>query len=224
MKKEKNTKNKFSVRVLLVRFFAIILVSVGLTFLIIYTLINPIIKETGESKINETTAYAVNLAVIGAMRGSICYDDLIHIVTDSSGKITMLQANTIQINELSRKVIDLTYSNPMNTINKPLKVPIGSFSGIPLLSGVGPDVEIPTVPYGSVNCKFLSEFVSAGINQTVHKIYLSVNSIVTLVMPFAKVKVAENTEVLISESLIIGEIPNTYLMAEDKSDLLNMVG
>ena len=186
--------------------------------------VNPIIKETGESKISESTNYAVNQAVILAMQGTVAYDDLIHIVTDASGKITMLQANSIQINALSRDVIDHTYNHIMTSIGKSISIPLGSFSGLPILSGLGPSVVIPTLPYGSVRCKFLSQFVSAGINQTIHKIYISVQTSITLVLPFNNVNVEEETEVLISESLIIGEIPQTYLMAEEKSDMLNMVG
>ena len=112
----------------------------------------------------------------------------------------------------------------MDSLDDPLSIPIGSFSGLPVLSGVGPVVSVPTAPYGSVKCTFLSKFVSAGINQTVHKIYLNVETSISLVLPFNKLKVDDSTEVLISESLIIGEIPETYLMAEEKSDLLNMVG
>lgn len=224
MKKKNKTKKNKSVRKNLLKFFCIVMLAIIFAVLIMTYFINPIIRETGESKISESTNYAVNSAVILAMQGTITYDDLIHIVTDASGKITMLQANSIQINALSRAVIDNTYSYIMKKIGEPLKIPVGTFSGVPLLSGLGPIVEIPTVPYGTVNCTFLSEFVSAGINQTVHKIYLSVKTSISLILPFNRVEVNDNTEVLISESLIIGEIPNTYLMAEEKSDLLNMVG
>jgi len=220
----KNKTIKHSIRKKLLRIFCVLLLAVFLTTLIMNKLVNPIIKETGESKISESTNYAVNLAVISAMQGTVTYDDLIHIVTDASGKITMLQANSIQINALSRDVIDNTYNYIMEKVGSSLVIPIGSFSGIPILSGLGPSVVIPTLPYGSVKCKFLSQFVSAGINQTIHKIYISVQTSITLVLPFNNINVEDETEVLISESLIIGEIPDTYLMAEDKSDMLNMVG
>ena len=158
------------------------------------------------------------------MKGTIAYDDLIHIVTDASGKITMLQANSIQINALSRSVIDNTYNYIMETVGASLAIPLGAFSGIPILAGVGPRVVIPTMPYGTVKCKFLSQFISAGINQTIHKIYVQVQTIISLVLPLGDVTVEDITEVLVSESLIIGDIPDTYLMAQEKSDMLNMVG
>ena len=206
------------------KFFLILGVAVFISVMIMTKLVNPIIKETGESKISETTNYAVNLAVISAMQGTISYDDLIHMVTDATGKITLLQANSIQINSLSRKVVDATYSYIMERIGANLKIPLGAFSGVPILSGFGPDILIPTMPYGSVNCNFLSKFITAGINQTLHKIYLSVETSVTMVLPFNTIHVDDKTEVLVSESLIIGEIPETYLMAAESGDMLNLVG
>lgn len=221
MKKRKNGKTfKFK----LLKFFVVFLIAIFITTFLMQKLVNPIIYDTGESKIRESTNYAVNYAVTEAMKGSVTYDDLVHIVTDASGKITMLQANSIQINTLSRKVIDCTYGVIMKEIGNSLSIPMGAFSGIPVLSGLGPNVELEVVPYGSVSCTFLSQFISAGINQTVHKIYLSVKTSVSMILPFREVKVDEETEVLISESLIIGEIPDTYLMADEKSDMLNMVG
>ena len=62
------------------------------------------------------------------------------------------------------------------------------------------------MPYGNVNCKFVSEFRSAGINQTVHKIFAVVDTKVTVVLPMNKLVCENNAEVLICESLIIGEI------------------
>lgn len=221
------TKKKLSTKTLkqrLKKASVVLVVAIILTLIITNTLVDPIIKKTGETKISESTNYAVNLAVISAMQGTVTYDDLIHIVTDANGKITMLQANSIQINALSRDVVDNTYNYIMEKVGKNLIIPLGSFSGLPIFSGLGPSVNVPTTPYGSVKCKFLSEFVSAGINQTVHKIYISVQTSISLVLPFNNITVDDETEVLISESLIIGEIPDTFLMAESKSDLLNMAG
>lgn len=222
--KNRTSKHQKSFKQRLGKAVVVLVVAIIFTIVITNTLVDPIIKKTGETKISESTNYAVNLAVISAMQGTVTYDDLIHIVTDASGRITMLQANSIQINSLSRDVVDNTYNYIMEKVGKSLNIPLGSFSGLPIFSGLGPSVIVPTMPYGSVKCKFLSEFVSAGINQTVHKIYIAVQTSISLVLPFNNITVDDETEVLISESLIIGEIPDTFLMAESKSDLLNMVG
>lgn len=192
--------------------------------LLMFILVNPIIKKAGKSSISEIASKELSLGIFDAMKGTITYDDLVHIVTDSSGKIAMLQANSIQINSLSRKVIDTIYTSLEPRLLRPLEIPLGTFFGLPILSGLGPKVEINAKPYLSIKCNFLSKFTQAGINQTVHQIYIKVVADITMVVPFCEINKIEETEVLIAESLIIGEIPSTYLMAEEKSDLLNMVG
>ena len=187
-------------------------------------LITPVLVKTGESKVREVSFVAMNNAVAEVMRGTVTYEDLVHIVTDSSGKISMIQANSVQINSLSQKIIDRVYATLFERIDEPLVIPVGSFTGIPIFSSLGPDVAVDVLPYGSVDCKFLSKFESSGINQTNHKIYLSLSTLVTIVMPLTELVVENSTEVLVCESLIIGEVPDTYLMAQEKGDMLNLVG
>ena len=51
-----------------------------------------------------------------------------------------------------------------------------------------------------------------------------VTTLVNIVMPMTELSVENSTEVLVCESLIIGEVPATYLMASEKGDMLNLVG
>ncbi len=215
--------NIFSRRKLLM-FFAVILALISLLIIVMKFLVSPIILKTGKSKIDEMSTKAINESISQVMLGTVSYDDLIHIVTDGNGKITMLQANSIIINTLTQEVIKKTYNLLFNRLYDPLYIPLGSFSGIPAFSNWGPIISIEISPYGNVNCKFVSEFKSGGINQTIHKIYALVDTKVSVVLPLNKLVCENSAEVLICESLIIGEVPDTYLMAEEKGDLLNMAG
>ena len=217
------TINIFS-RKKVIKFFTVVLGLICVFVLVMKFLVSPIILKTGKSKIDEISIKAMNESINEIMLGTITYDDLIHIVTDGNGKISMLQANSVVINSLVQEIVKQTYSLLFDKIYDPLYIPLGSFSGIPAFSMYGPVIEIELLPYGNVNCKFVSKFTSAGINQTVHKIYAMVDAKVTVVLPMNKLVCENGVEVLICESLIIGEVPDTYLMAEEKSDLLNMVG
>ena len=206
------------------RFFFIISLFVAVFCLCMKFLITPVIIKTGTVKINELSNKSINGAIKQVMLGTVCYDDLIHIVTDGSGKIVLLQANSIIINSLTQEVIENTYESLFNSLYDPLHIPLGSFSGIPAFASSGPKIDVDIVPYGTVSCKFLSKFTSCGINQTLHQIYASVETNVSAVLPLKKINCVRSEDILVAESLIIGDIPSTYLMAEDKSDLLNMVG
>lgn len=226
MKKKKSIIKtiNFQVRKKILALFFSCILSACFVMLFMFYFVNPIIVDTGKAEIKEKFAFCVNAAVEDIMKGTITYEDLISVVTDSKGKIVLLQANSIQINSLSRKLIDRSYKELMQNLSGTLKIPLGSFTGIPILNGLGPMVEVSATPYAAIKCKFLSQFISAGINQTVHKIYLSVDSEISMVFPFSKVVANEKSDVLVSESLIIGEIPDTYLMAAENGDMLNMVG
>ena len=92
-----------------------------------------------------------------------------------------------------------------------VKVPIGVFTGIEFLAGFGPDVTFKIIPVGSVSCDFRSSFVSAGLNQTLHSIYMDVTATVSVVMPSRTQEISVPTQVLICESVVVGEIPDAYL-------------
>lgn len=72
------------------------------------------------------------------------------------------------------------------------------------------------------NCDFVSFFQSAGINQTLHKIYIDVYADVSIVTPIDQPTIQVKAEVLVCENLIVGKIPQTYLNLYDSSSLLNL--
>lgn len=69
---------------------------------------------------------------------------------------------------------------------QPIRVSLGSASGNPLLAGRGPSMLVKVVPAGSVSSEFLTEFTSAGINQTRHRIYMQLSATVRIVIPTAQ--------------------------------------
>ena len=73
----------------------------------------------------------------------------------------------------------------------------------------------------AVSAAFSTEFESAGINQTRHKIYLSLHTVVRLVIPSSARQVTLNGQMLIAESIIVGDVPQSFVNVPDASDALN---
>ena len=65
-----------------------------------------------------------------------------------------------------------------------MKLLFGSFTGFKLLAGKGPGVKITISSIGSVETDLKSEFISQGINQTLHRVYLQVKCYVSILTPF----------------------------------------
>ena len=91
-----------------------------------------------------------------------------------------------------------------------LKLRFGSLTGLKLMSGKGPGIKIRISTIGNVKTDLKSEFVSKGINQTLHRIYLQVDYEVSILTPFDDITQSISNQVLLAENVIIGNIPNTY--------------
>lgn len=185
--------------------------------------INKIINETVAIKCQALAVKAMNLAIGDVVMDKIVYDELVNIVANEDGEISMIKANSLAINNISKSLSKTTelYVNDMG--NKGVGIPIGNFTGIPLFVGIGPNINLKVKPVGSVVCRFSSKFETAGINQTNHKIYLTISTNISTVLPIVSSIIGAEQEVLISESIIIGKVPEVYLYSDQLDTLLNFV-
>lgn len=205
------------------RLFAFFIIFIILTILYVRYLASPIVVHNTESQIKSNATKSINYAIAETMNQSVSYGDLIMITKDNVGNVSHIEANTVRINLLSKTMSKVVMSNFLEFAKHPIKIPVGSFTGISIFAGVGPKIAYDVHPYGEVNCYFTSNFVSAGINQTFHKLYLVISLDVNVVLPLEKIKIKSDAEVLLSETLIIGKIPEVYLNSNNLTDMLNLV-
>ncbi len=67
--------------------------------------------------------------------------------------------------------------------------------------------------------EFKTEFLSSGINQTRHRVYLQIKSKMGIIAPFANSGVEVLTEVNVAETVLIGDVPTTYYNLEGVEDV-----
>lgn len=200
-----------------------IILIIGLISLMLKSSINTVISDTIELKSKALATKAMNSAIADVVINSIVYEDLVNIITDELGNISMIQANSLEINNLSKDLAQTTEIKIEEYGRAGVTIPVGSFTGIPLFVGRGPKVKLKVNPIGAVNCSFLSQFETAGINQTNHKIYLKISADVGVVLPLLSTKYNTTRQVLISESIIVGQVPEVYLYSDTLDTLLNFV-
>ena len=186
-------------------------------------IVNPVILNTSESKVRSLTLKAINSAVAEVVSDSALYNELVTITTNDEGDVSLITANSILINRLSKELAKIAQSKIENIGQQGVLVPLGTFSGMPILVGRGPNVKIKLLPIGSISCTFESEFTQAGINQTHHRIYVNVESKVTMILPVENRTISNTVQVLICESIIIGKIPSTYLNSSQLQDMLDLI-
>ena len=130
--------------------------------------------------------------------------------TDSSGKITSVEAEAGEINKVRSELM----INVQNTLNNDypayVKIPLGSLSKYSLLSYMGPKLKITIIPISVVNSELEETFESAGINQVRHKLYLklTVDMLYRGYLMDEKEKI--ETTIPLAETVIAGEVPKYY--------------
>ena len=87
---------------------------------------------------------------------------------------------------------------------------MGAVSGISVLKNLEPRFEVELESAGNLNASLRTEFKAVGINQTHHKVYLQLDARVGILTPFATFGKDINSEVLLTEAIIVGKVPESY--------------
>lgn len=165
----------------------------------------------------------INRAVKQAMAQGVTYEELIDAQMDAQGRVSMLRANTMRMNELASQTALLAERELGSAENQVVEIPLGAALGVSFLSGFGPRLEVQILPVGAVHTSFDTEFETAGINQTRHKIFLNLRATVSLIVPTGSQLVEVTSTVPIAESIIVGEVPDSFVDVNNEEDMLNLI-
>lgn len=136
--------------------------------------------------------------------------NLTEINYQSNGQIGSIQIDTSKVNQIAVELSNDIYECISHAENR-FGVPFGNILGFDYLSGKGPEIGIKILPIGSVVYEIKSELISGGINQTLHRISIRFDIAINCIVPFHQSQTSISTEIIISETLIVGEVPNTLL-------------
>lgn len=165
----------------------------------------------------------INRAVKQAMGQGVTYEELIDAQMDAQGRVSMLRANTMRMNELASQTALLAERELGSAENQVVEIPLGAALGVSFLSGFGPRLEVQILPVGAVHTSFDTEFETAGINQTRHKTFLNLRATVSLIVPTGSQLVEVTSTVPIAESIIVGEVPESFVDVNNEEDMLNLI-
>lgn len=138
----------------------------------------------------------------------------------------MISSNVLTIDKITSDIAGYIQNSLEQNGNTKVKLSVGSFTGVKMLSGYGPEIPIQISSVGTVNTDIKSEFISQGINQTIHRIYMDIICEVSVLTPFNTITQDIYNKVLLGENVIIGQIPATFYNfngMENSSDLMNAI-
>lgn len=203
------------------RLTVIVLILLSAAYLLLERNLTSVILDTAYTRAHAIAVETMNEAVQKTLTPGVPYEQLITVRTDNEGRVTMLQANTVRMNELAVSVALSAQNELAMRDESVIFVPLGAAFKAPFLSALGPRIPVRLSPVGAVSATFATEFESAGINQTRHKIWLELHATVRLILPTGARPVAVDTQILIAESIIIGEVPSSYIHVPGTDDTLN---
>lgn len=193
-------------------FFTILVLSVLIgSFIYIDKSLRPTITVLAETKALELANRSINKAVAEIVKDKIDYSDLITTKLDSKGKITLMQSNTIMMNKIASDIALKIQEELKQVKTTTSYIPIGTALKSPILAKYGPQLKVSIEPIGTVSVDFKTDFESSGINQTRHRIYLEANTQVKVVIPLTTSTKEVKAQIPISETVIIGDVPNSYV-------------
>lgn len=162
-----------------------------------------LVTELAVSTALDTVTQSVNAIVKERMHAG-AGEGLVSLERSADGSVTAVTTNVSAVNALAAEVLEQAVAATQEE-ELHVRVPIGSVLGLKRLS-----VPVSVKLLSSSRADFRSELESAGINQTRHRIVLTLRVDAALFMPWRMVETAAETEILISETVIVGRVPQMY--------------
>lgn len=216
-----NFRELNSIKALLLIMFATIIISIALFLKAAY----PVFKASCETAASSKGVTIINEEVNKVMR-NYSYDNLISVEKDQNGKISFIRADSIYINDIVTKIVSNIQKQFDGIPRISVFINMGSVSGISALKNIEPKFEVELESAGNINATIRTDFQSIGINQTHHKIYLDIDARVGILTPLDTFGKDVSTEVLLTEAVIVGEVPDSYYNLsgfEDPDETYNFV-
>jgi len=205
-------------------YFIIIWAIAIITVVSVSRYINPVFEKVCLEETKRIGTKILNTESTVVLK-DIDYNDLVLVTKDKEDNISMVKSNVILINILASDIAYKIQEDLEKLEKESISIPMGTILGSRILSGFGPDIKVKIVPMGNVVTNFKSEFQSAGINQTIHKLYLIVSCEVSILTPYHTLDTVIENQVLFAENVIVGEVPESYYNLEglNKDDVLEVV-
>ncbi|MDE7406766.1 MAG: sporulation protein YunB [Clostridiales bacterium] len=183
--------------------------------------VTPMILALSEERVRSLTADAVSMAVIDVMSQNNDVEYL-EITRDDKQNIKSVSVNSKTVTVLAEQVALTAQQYITDVGNDGIKIPLGSLSGLAVFTGIGPDINMRVYLVGSTYSEMTSVFTAAGINQTLHRLYFTIHGNIAVAVPGIPSTIKVSAQVLMGETLIVGEVPPTYLQSTTVGDMLDL--
>ena len=199
------------------RFFRrllILLVIVCAVFVYFRIRFHDVIFQLAQTQVKNTTSDLINDAIDEQIEtGNIQYDRIVYFEKDLDGKITALKTNMSEVNRLKTDILNIINDEILALDVSDIGLYTGSIVLPELFSGRGPMLPVQILAIRNSEASIDSMFTEAGINQTLHQLNMYISIDVTVLVLGKTESFTISSQVIVAETVIVGQVPNTLLRA-----------
>ena len=194
------------------RFLTVVLLTFFVLVVLLFAILarfKPIFIEKASHSAKVQATDIINKATDNVF-SDISSLDLVIINQDGDGRITSVNADTIEMNRLKTKLSKSIQECAKSTEESLIRIPIGSLTDFAVLQGVGYRIPVKVSTDGFAKIDFGDEFISCGINQVKHKIFMTVSVRVSVISSVFTKTETVTAQIPVAETVISGTVPNYY--------------
>ena len=202
---------------ILFRWLAVIALTAALLLLLFRIKYHGAVLGLAETQVKNSTSDLSNDAIDRQIdTGNIQYDRIVYFEKDLDGRITALKTNMSEVNRLKTDILNLINDEILALDSTDLGIPLGSLFLPEVLSGKGPSIPVHILSIRNSDASFSSMFTEAGINQTLQQLTMDVSVDVSVLVLGKTNSFTVSSQVVVAETIIVGQVPNTYLQTGGK--------
>ncbi len=189
----------------------LLIVPIGVLFIMAEIRISNVRKELISYAARNAASAAATAGVENSLdTDKVRYADLIKFGRDQSGNIVSVTTDAYYLNKIGNNIGDEIDKHINQMKSYIIKIPFSVLFSEQLINGRGPKMPLVFVMTGITTTDFENEFTAAGVNQTHHRIMMSI-TVNTYVIHSGNVTVVPyKTNVCIAESIVVGITPQTF--------------
>lgn len=204
----------------IMRLLILVLIVTIIAFCLFRHKYHSVITALAQTQVKNATSDLINDAIDRQIsNGTIQYDRMVYFEKDLEGKITALKTNMSEVNRLKTDLLNLINAEILAMDSDHLGIPMGSLVLPELFAGKGPMIPVQIITIRNSEAGFFSDFSQAGINQTLQKLNMQVSVDVSVLVLGEVSDFTISSQVVIAETVIVGQVPDMFLQTGGKYEL-----
>lgn len=180
-----------------------------------------VIGDLAQTSVKNATSDLANDSVAQQIEnGNIQYDRIVYFEKDINGRITALKTNIGEVNRLKTDILNIINGRILALDAADIGIPIGSLFLPEFFSGKGPTIPVHILAIRNSDATFSSNFIQAGINQTLHQLVMEVNVEAAVLVLGETSTFQVSSQIVVAETVIVGEVPNTFIQTGEEASRL----